>query len=90
MTVRRSGNLGQVTQRLRCRAGDPMAAYDALPAPLRLWLSQAALPWSPASCLRIWCKLRAAGAGPDEALAVLDLAETRTLRRAVSKRDHAA
>lgn len=32
-----------------------MVAYDRLPADLRAWLAQAALPWSPHSALRIWC-----------------------------------
>ncbi len=31
-----------------------MQAYDALPQPLRQWLTQACLPWSPASALKIW------------------------------------
>ncbi|MFP4275149.1 MAG: DUF6525 family protein [Paracoccaceae bacterium] len=33
---------------------DPLDEYDALPAPLRQWLAQAAMPWSPRSALRIW------------------------------------
>jgi hypothetical protein len=40
--------------RARRRAGDPMAAYDRLPRDLRLWLAEAALPWSAASVLRLW------------------------------------
>lgn len=40
----------------RRRQGDPMAAYDRLPPPLRAWLAQAALPWSPQSAHRIWCR----------------------------------
>ncbi|PWJ22216.1 DUF6525 family protein [Jannaschia seohaensis] len=35
---------------------DNMAAYDALPEPLRVWLAQARLPWSPASAKRAWRK----------------------------------
>jgi hypothetical protein len=31
-----------------------MADYDRLPSDLRSWLSQAALPWSPRSALRVW------------------------------------
>ena len=31
-----------------------MAAYDRLPPDLRVWLSYAALPWSPRSALRAW------------------------------------
>ncbi|QBX36142.1 hypothetical protein E4191_09105 [Paracoccus liaowanqingii] len=58
-----------------------MAAYDALPAPLRRWLAGAALPWSPASCLRLWQRLRAKGASEAQALAALDRAEAKALRR---------
>jgi len=39
-----TGNLGQSSLRGKRRSGDPMSAYDSLPAPLRLWLSEAALP----------------------------------------------
>ncbi|MEC9104487.1 MAG: DUF6525 family protein, partial [Pseudomonadota bacterium] len=35
------------TLRRRRRPADPMQAYDALPRPLRAWMAQAALPWSP-------------------------------------------
>ena len=54
-----------------------MAAYDRLPADLRAWLAQAALPWSPASALRIW---RRAGS-PAAAFARLDAAEQAALAR---------
>lgn len=66
--------------RRRRRAGDPMQAYDALPAPLRGWLAGACLPWSPASALRLWIK--AGGArDPAGAAARLDAAEQAMLRR---------
>lgn len=77
----RSGNLGQTAQRLRRRTRDPMAAFDSLPPALRGWLAQAALPWSPASCLRLWQKARAQGASNAEALELLDRAEARALQR---------
>ena len=77
----RCGNLGRTAQRQRRRSRDPMAAYDALPAPLRRWLAGAALPWSPASCLRLWQRLRARGASEAQALAALDRAEAKALRR---------
>ncbi len=68
------------TLRRRRRVGDPMQAYDALPAPLRRWLASACLPWSPASALRLWRK--AGGArDPAAALARLDAAEQAMLRR---------
>ena len=78
MTKRR--NLGQTTLPRRRRA-DPMRSYDALPAPLRQWLANAALAWSPASCLRVWRKARTKGATPQEALALLDRVEQATLAR---------
>ena len=46
-----------------------MRAFDSLPPVLRRWLTQAALPWSPASCRRIWQAARARGESPDAALA---------------------
>ncbi len=74
-------NLGQSGLRRKRRCSDPMAAYDTLPAPLRHWLSQAALPWSPTSAKRIWAKSRAQGMSADEILGVLSQAEARTLAR---------
>tara|TARA_R110002020_G_scaffold233050_30_gene444833 strand:+ start:1123 stop:1407 length:285 start_codon:yes stop_codon:yes gene_type:complete len=67
--------------RRRRRPADPMREYDALPAPLRAWLAQAALPWSPASCRRLWQKARAEGAAPDTILSRLDRAEAEKLSR---------
>ncbi len=58
-----------------------MSAYDSLPAPLRLWMSEAALPWSPASARRLWSKSRAKGLTKEETLASLNAAEAKTLTR---------
>ncbi len=74
-------NLGATSLRRKRRFSDPMRSYDALPAPLRLWLAQAALPWSPASARRIWNRARAQGLGPTDALRVLSRAEEKTLAR---------
>ncbi len=74
-------NLGQSSLRRKRRAGDPMTAYDNLPAPLRRWLSEAALPWSPCSARRIWQKYRAKGLSPEETLQSLARAEAQTLAR---------
>lgn len=74
-------NLGSTTLRRRKRVGDPMRAYDALPQPLRRWLARASLPWSPASCLRIWSRGRARGDSVDAILARLDRAEAQCLAR---------
>ncbi len=74
-------NLGRSSLRRRRRSGDPMEAYDGLPAPVRQWVAHAALPWSPASVRRIWSKSRAKGLSDDEALLSLTRAEARTLAR---------
>ena len=58
-----------------------MDAYDRLPRDLRLWLSEAALPWSPKSALRIWSKSRAEGLSAEEILAELARLEMRMLAR---------
>lgn len=73
----RRGNLGAVQLKLRRRRGDPMQAYDALPPDLRRWLAQAALPWSPSSCLAIWKKARTA----QDAIDRLERAERAMLAR---------
>ncbi|QFT59532.1 hypothetical protein FIU94_11925 [Sulfitobacter sp. THAF37] len=65
----------------RRRRTDPMQAYDALPRPLRAWMAQAALPWSPASCRRIWAKARSEGERADDILARLARAEQKALSR---------
>lgn len=74
-------NLGSTTLRRKKRADDPMRTYDTLPAPVRRWLSQAALPWSPASARRIWARACASGQSTQDALQALSRAEARTLAR---------
>ena len=76
-----SGNLGSTTLRRRKRACDPMRVYDALPPELRRWISQAALPWSPRSCARLWKKARRQGLCPDAATDLLSRAEAKALAR---------
>ena len=50
--------MGQGNQRTDLKLSravrDNMAAYDALPPPLRRWLADAKLQWSPASARRAW------------------------------------
>jgi hypothetical protein len=58
-----------------------MASFDGLPAPVRRWVSQAALPWSATSVRRIWSKSRAKGLSDAESLALLSKAEAKTLAR---------
>ena len=74
-------NLGNTSLRRKRRASDPMRSYDALPVPLRRWLADARLPWSPTSARRVWTRARARGLGPEEALTALAKAEERTLAR---------
>lgn len=74
-------NIGHTSLRRKKRRGDPMAVFDGLPAPLRQWLSQAALPWSPVSARRIWTKSIAKGMTAEETLEALSRAEARTLAR---------
>ncbi|MCA3438384.1 MAG: hypothetical protein INF48_13825 [Rhodobacter sp.] len=59
----------------------PMVAYDRLPPELRRWLADAALPWSPASALRLWQRALRDRCDLKSALARLDLAERATLAR---------
>jgi len=47
-------NLGQTRLRKRRRSEDPMREFDRLPPVLRLWVSQAVLPWRPRSVLRAY------------------------------------
>lgn len=74
-------NLGATSLRRKRKSGDPMRSFDSLPAPLRRWLSQAALPWSPESARRLWNQSIARGLSPEDALSVLSHAEARTLAR---------
>ncbi len=78
---RQASNRGATSLRKRRRNEDPMQAFDVLPAPVRAWLSQAALPWSPASCRKIVQQAQARGEGVEEVLARLDRAQQSTLAR---------
>ncbi|MFN3723028.1 MAG: DUF6525 family protein [Paracoccaceae bacterium] len=67
--------------RAKWRSGDAMAAHDGLPAPLRAWAAQAALPWSATSLRRLWSRaLRETGCA-EAALARLSAAERAALQR---------
>ncbi|MEM8824224.1 MAG: DUF6525 family protein [Pseudomonadota bacterium] len=61
---------------------DNMAAYDSLPETLRLWLSEARLPWSPASARRAWRKAMIRCLGREKAaLAYMNALEDRRLEQ---------
>jgi hypothetical protein len=57
-----------------------MRAHDALPAPLRQWLKQAALPWSAESARRVW-EREVRRSGVEGALRRLAEVEAATLAR---------
>ncbi len=87
----RESNLGATSLRRRRRRDDPMREFDALPPPLRQWLSEAALPWSPRSCRRIWQRARSEGEPVAQVLAKLDRAEADCLcRDAMTPQDDAS
>ena len=73
-----SGNLRSPLARRR--PGCPMRAHDALPMPLRLWLKEAALPWSAASARRVW-EREVKRTGVEGALRRLAEVEAATLAR---------
>jgi hypothetical protein len=75
------GNLGATTLRCHRRSNDPMQAFDALPMPVRRWLTEASLPWSPASCRRILSRAISNGESIDDVLARLYRAERKALTR---------
>ena len=78
-----NGNL--TSPRARRRAADPMTSYDRLPRDLRLWLAEAALPWSAASVLRLWQRaLRETGCAK-AARDRLARAEAKTLAREAAR-----
>ena len=76
----RGGNLASPLARRR--AGGGMSDFDRLPPPLRRWLHQAVLPWSPASAVRVWRRaLQAAGGCEEAARAAMSRAERARLAR---------
>ena len=75
-------NLGQTSLKRRSRTGDPMQTYDRLPPELRSWLSEAALPWSPASARRAYAAAMVrTGGDTTRALARLDQIQRRLMAR---------
>ena len=74
-------NLGHTSLRTRRRSGDPMYDFDRLPKPLRGWLNEAILPWSPVSVRRVWLKSIKEGLTNQEVLKSLKRAEVKALKR---------
>lgn len=77
----RASNLGETRLKRRRRSENPMRAFDALPPPLRRWLTEAALPWSPASCRRIWMHARSQGESVEAVLLRLNRVQDACLAR---------
>lgn len=65
------GNRGHSSLKRKRRSEDPMRDYDRLPAPLRVWLAGAVLPWRPRSAQRAFN--RAVQRTRDEARAIAEL-----------------
>ncbi|SEB08185.1 DUF6525 family protein [Rubrimonas cliftonensis] len=78
--------------RLRRRASrNPMRDYDRAPPPLRAWLADAILPWSPKSALRVYERaLGRSGGDIAAALTELDRRETALVARDPLWRDACA
>jgi hypothetical protein len=87
--MRKNTNTGATSLPRRRRSGDPMQAFDSLPAPLRHWLAHAARPWSPASCRKIWLEGRQRGESAEDLIARLQRAEAKTLAREEGAREEA-
>jgi Family of unknown function (DUF6525) len=71
--------------RARWRPTNPMAAHDRLPRDLRLWLAEAALPWSADSALRLWQRALSETGCTEAARARLARAEAKTLAREAAR-----
>jgi len=76
-----NGNLGKTSLRKRVVGGSQMEEFDRLPAQLRRWLSNADLPWSPASVRRVYRKALDDTNDARKALEELDNMQRKRLRR---------
>lgn len=86
MTRTASRNCGNTSLKRRSRANNSMAAYDRLPPDLRVWVTQATLPWSPHSTLRAWRRaLQTCGGDVELAKEMLDRIERRQVTRDARK-----
>lgn len=83
---RRAGANAAASTLLGRSGENPLADYDALPAPLRQWLAEAAMPWSPRSALRIWQRvLRRSGGDVARAQAEMSRIEAERLAEDVAR-----
>lgn len=71
--------MGNLSSGLK-RSASSMRAHDALPVPLRCWLTQAALPWSERWARKVWDRaLKECRGDVAVALSRLERAQTRLL-----------
>lgn len=73
----RRSNRGATCLRVKARGRDPMRDYDRLPPELRAWLSQAVLPWRPASAHKLFVQALAQTGDPVRAIDRLETAQRR-------------
>ena len=76
-----NGNLGNTSLIKRVVGGSQMEEFDRLPAQLRRWLSNADLPWSPASVRRVYRKALGDTNDARKALDELDNMQRKRLRK---------
>ena len=65
-------NLGRTKLPIRNRRTDSLRDFDKLPHPLREWLRNAILPWSPKSVRRVYHRAFSISGNIDLALAELE------------------
>ena len=65
-------NQGKTSLKRRYTRGNPMRDYDRLPPELRVWLSQAVLPWRAGSVQKAYDRAMARTGDPKRAMAALD------------------
>ncbi len=78
-------NRGTTSLKCKRRAANPMREYDHLPAELRIWLSQAVLPWRAGSVQRAFDKAVARTGDPELALKELNDIQARLVAKDAPK-----
>lgn len=80
-----ASNRGTTTLKCRSRTGDPMRAYDKMPAPLRQWVAGAKLRWRPRSVVVAYEKALDRTGNPTAALDELDRIQEAMVARDAGK-----
>jgi hypothetical protein len=74
-------NRGTTSLKRKRRPANPMRDFDHLPPELRIWLSNAALPWRPRSVRRAFDRALARTRDRQQALEQLDALENRLIAK---------